>query len=99
MGGHDATNSHTFEVVSLFSRYPATYCVFLLEWFRVFIPGSGRAVGAPCQHCVLLLHGRKRTGTGITFGLFGFLPVHGNWELDVMRERGIKPCALGRGQE
>lgn len=40
VGGQDATNSDTLQVVSLFSRHPASYCVFLLEWFNPACPPS-----------------------------------------------------------
>lgn len=54
VGGQDATNSDTLQVVSLFSRHPASYCVFLLEWFHPACPpsrewwGSGSPMPAPC---------------------------------------------------
>lgn len=34
VGCQDATNSDTLQVVSLFSRHPASYSAFLLEWFH-----------------------------------------------------------------
>lgn len=93
VGGQDATNSDTLQVVSLFSRHPASYCVFLLEWFHPACPPSPRRLR------VLLLQGRKwRTGTGTAFALLFFSPVHGSWELDVMKEWGIKPHSSGTGQ-
>lgn len=38
VGGQDATNSDTLQVVSLFLKHPASYCVFLLEWFHPACP-------------------------------------------------------------
>lgn len=102
VGGQDATNSDTLQVVSLFSRHPASYCVFLLEWFNPACPpsrewwGSGSPTSAPCVTAPRQKVEDRDRHSVCT--LLFFLPVHGSWELDVMKEWGIKPHSSGTGQ-
>lgn len=83
VGRQDATNSDTLQVVSLFSRHPASYSVFLLEWFHPACLPSWEWWGSvsSCQLCVLLLQAeRKTTGTGRnSIHTPGFLTY--GWEL------------------
>ena len=102
VGGQDATNSDTLQVVPLFSRHPTSYCVFLLEWFYpTCLPswewwGSGSPMPALCVTAPRQKVEDRDRHSICT--LVFFSPVHGNWELDVMREGGIKPRSSGTGQ-
>lgn len=73
VGCQDATNSDTLQIVSLFSRHPASYYVFLLEWFHPACLLSWEWCGnvSSCQlHVFLLQVERRTTGTGRAFMLW-----------------------------
>lgn len=100
VGCQDATNSDTLQVVSLFSKHPASYSVFCWNGFilHIFLPSV-----SSCQLCVLLLQAERRTmGTG-EHSQSGFL-THtwglGAWCQERMRDQYMFfRNRAGRGQK
>lgn len=94
----------TLTYCKLFHQFQCIQCLpvfFFWNGFilHVFPPGSGGAVAALCQLCVLLLQGRNwRTGTRTTFAFWFFFFFNLCMGIGSLMLWGIKPHSSGSGQ-